>query len=354
MLQSNKIVLQGQDIIRSFPKNISEKDIAYFESTIHGYAKETTIKVFKNVSINNELFIKDMDASKFHILMESFGDKWQDKKYNNRIYQTKNFVKNSLRKRRRLKEVLWCFDQFSTGGFYHWITEICPRLWIANEHVESSIPLLVPQYFIDRWSFAHSFLKPFKREIITFKESEVLYVDSLTFIGQTGGFLNFQPLSIRSSTQCLKDFYSKTNTIHDENNLKIYISRNKSGRRTIINENEILPLLDQHGFKMVYTEDLSLEEQIQMFSRATHLLSIHGAGLSNLVFMPPKSKVIEIRHEEPHHVLNCFYTLAHTFDMEYYYVFGKNKGDTLANEFRQIDKSIHVNVEMLRTTLMHF
>jgi hypothetical protein len=349
MFYSSEVVLQKQEITRHFPKNILENDIIYFKSMIRGQANKTTIKKIKNVHINNELLIKE----KFMIviLTESFGDTWQEKVYNRPLYQIKNYIKNILRKKIKIKEAIWCFDQFSTGGYYHWVTEICPRLWIANEYINSSIPLLVPQYFFEKWNFSDSFFKPFNREIITFKEDEVVDVENLTFISQTGGPFNFQPLSIHSSTQYLKNYYLKTAINYTENYQKIYISRNKSGKRTLLNENEILPILNKHGFKVIYAEELPIEEQIQLFSRTTHLLSIHGAGLSNLVFMQPKSKVIEIRHQEQNHVLNCFYTLAHTFDMEYYYVFGNNKGNTLPNENRPEDKSIYVNIEMLENVL---
>lgn len=346
-MSKTKIILEGKKIIRSFPKNISNKEKKYFEPFIEGYSKPAEIKEFKNISINNELFMKEKFM--FYILIESFGDTWQNKIYNQPKYQIKNFIKNFLRKKRKVNNALWCFDQFSTGGYYHWITEICPRLWVADKHVDSSIPLLVPQYFFEKWNFSDAFFKAFNREIITFNGNEVIYVKKLTFVGQTGGIMNFLPLSIHGSTKYLKNHYLNNN--NTENNQKIYISRNKSNKRTLLNEAEIIPLLNEYGFKIIYTEELSIEEQIKLFSQTSHLLSIHGAGLSNLVFMQPNSKVIEIRHEELNPMLNFFYTLSHTFNMQYYYVFGINKGDTLPNENRPEDKSIHVNVEMLRNVL---
>lgn len=349
MLIDARFVLEEQDINRDLPKNFSEKDEKYFKPAINSKAKETEIKTFKNITLNNELFIKE--GFKFKISIESFGGKWQDKVFNRPSYQTKNFIKNFLRRKREIKEALWCFDQFSTGGYYHWVTEICPRLWVAKQYTDPKLPLLVPQYFLDKWSFAESFFKAFNREIITFKENEVIHVENLTFIGQTGGVMNCQPVSIHASTTLLKNHYLKNEKITNEKVERIYISRNKSGKRTILNENEIIPILEEYGFRIIHSEEYTLEEQIQLFSNATHLLSIHGAGLTNMVFMPPNSKIIEIRHEEVNPMLNFFYALAHTFDMNYYYVFGNNKGDTLPNENRPEDKSLHVNVEMLHSVL---
>ena len=41
------------------------------------------------------------------------------------------------------------------------------------------------------------------------------------------------------------------------------------------------------GFETVYTEELSFAEQVRLFSETRCLVSIHGAGLTNLMFMPP-------------------------------------------------------------------
>lgn len=346
---SLEVIYPEQEITRDLPRNIHKDDIPYFKSSLKGNAKKTSIKKFKNVWINNELFIKE--GLKFQILMDSFGDDWQSKIYNRPSYQFKSYVKNLLRSKRTLPKALWIFDQFSTGGYFHWITEIAPRLWIANQYIDPSIPLLIPQYFLTKWKFANSFLIPFNRKIIPFQENEVIEVHDLTFITQTGGVFNYQPDSICASTEWLKNFYLEKNHSHPKTQQKIYISRNKTGKRTLKNEDKIISILREHDFKIIYSEELSLKEQIRLFSQTTHLLSLHGAGLSNMVFMPPHSKVIEIRHNEKNHMLNFFFNLAHTIQREYYYVLGRNQGNNLPNERRPEDMSIHVDENMLKDVL---
>ena len=48
------------------------------------------------------------------------------------------------------------------------------------------------------------------------------------------------------------------------------------------------------GFRVIQASKLSLREQIRLFSRATILVSAHGAGLANLLFMKRNSIVIEM------------------------------------------------------------
>jgi hypothetical protein len=350
MKTEEKVVLQREEIVRSYPKNIKDDGAEFFDVSLKGYANDTTIKVFKDIWINNELFIKD--GFKFGILSESFANKNQDKYYNRVPYLLKSYLKNFLRRKKKVKEALWCFDLFSTGGYFHWVTDVCPRLWVASQHIDRSVPLVVPEYFFCKWNFSKHFLKAFDRPIVTFKDSEVICIDKLNYIGQTGDMFNLHPLPVRSSARLLIDYYSnRKKDVRDVTGQKIYISRCKASKRRILNESQILPLLREYGYSVVHAEEMSLGDQIKLFSQTTHLVSIHGAGLSNMVFMPPKSKVVEIRHKEDNFMLNCFHTLAHTFDMEYYCVFGCAQDDSLSNENRPEDKSIQADIAMLNSVL---
>ena len=58
MLIETKNILEEQVINRCLPVNISEDDKKYFKTALSSKAKATEIKTFRNVSINNELFMK--------------------------------------------------------------------------------------------------------------------------------------------------------------------------------------------------------------------------------------------------------------------------------------------------------
>ncbi|MCL1990429.1 MAG: glycosyltransferase family 61 protein [Defluviitaleaceae bacterium] len=77
---------------------------------------------------------------------------------------------------------------------------------------------------------------------------------------------------------------------------KVYISRNNS-KRALTNENEIEHVLEAHGFDIIYAERLTFEEQVKLFSETELLVSGHGAGLANILFMQSGTKLIEIFHE---------------------------------------------------------
>lgn len=347
-MEISRKLFDGLMINRNFPVNIQDEDKILFEKMQEGLSKEVRIQTFRKVTINNELFIKQ--GMKVKIMMESFGDTWQNGKYNRPLYQLKSYIKNLLRPNKPVDRVMWCFDQFSTGGYFHWITEISPRLWLANKHIPQEVPLLVPEYFLNKWKFAKDFLEIFNRKVVSFHKDELVHVRELLFVGQTGGPFNYQPVPIHGSTEFLKDQYYDA-TYPSRENLRIYISRGYSGKRMVLNELEVIELVKRYGYEVCHAEKLSLKDQINLFSRAMSLVSIHGAGLSNMVFMPRGSNIIEIRHRDKNHMLTCFYTLAHTFGHHYYYSFGNDMGDSLNTELRPEDKSIHADLIMLENVL---
>lgn len=76
---------------------------------------------------------------------------------------------------------------------------------------------------------------------------------------------------------------------------KIYISRKFARRRHLVNEAEWMPRLEREGFENVYLENLTIPEQIQLFQETSHIVAPHGAGLTNIVFTHPSTRILEIR-----------------------------------------------------------
>lgn len=95
---------------------------------------------------------------------------------------------------------------------------------------------------------------------------------------------------------------------------KIYISRKRSSR-ALPDETEIEYLLKSIGFEVLYLEDLNLATQISYFQKAEIIIAPHGAGLANLVWSNPGTRLIELM---PDNFYNpCFANLASILDLEY-------------------------------------
>src|ERR1035437_4173888 len=58
------------------------------------------------------------------------------------------------------------------------------------------------------------------------------------------------------------------------------------------------------------------EDQVAILSKARYVASNHGAGLTNMLFMRPGGRVLELRREGDAHN-NCFFTLASALKLDY-------------------------------------
>jgi hypothetical protein len=102
---------------------------------------------------------------------------------------------------------------------------------------------------------------------------------------------------------------------------RIIVSRGSSTTRRWLNENKCMELLDELGFKLIDPSKLSLSQQVEAFSNAEIILGPHGAGLTNIMFCNPGTKVIEIRSQEQggdYSSATCYVELSKMMDIEHH------------------------------------
>ena len=68
----------------------------------------------------------------------------------------------------------------------------------------------------------------------------------------------------------------------------------KGPTRTIANLGEVQAALSGYGFETVHLEGMSMAEQILLFQSAAFIVGPHGAGLANLLFCEPGTRVVEL------------------------------------------------------------
>ena len=94
----------------------------------------------------------------------------------------------------------------------------------------------------------------------------------------------------------LKDFQRKVVALHSGSRLskkrRLLVAR-KGPTRMIHNLRHVRSFLSRRGFETVYLEGMSVIDQIVLFQNAEFIISPHGAGLANLLFCEPGTKVIE-------------------------------------------------------------
>ena len=93
----------------------------------------------------------------------------------------------------------------------------------------------------------------------------------------------------------------------------------KSVKRRLKNENEIIAILKEYEFTIVDFDEINFEEQWKYTLDSEILVAVHGAGLTHMLWMKQKSKILEIRTKDNVND-NCYFVLASDLGYDYFYV----------------------------------
>ena len=153
--------------------------------------------------------------------------------------------------------------------------------------------------------------------------------------------------------QFLRDEFLKCNDPDLEktkNSPYVYISRNDSAKRRVLNEPELMKTLDQYGFKSFELSKLSFQEKLSLFAGAKIIIATIGAGQANLMFCKPKTDVIELMAED--FTQPFFNDLANKVDLNYDYLICKSDGH--AKNFKQGEKlNLIADINAIEKKLHH-
>ncbi|MBE9041422.1 DUF563 domain-containing protein [Oscillatoriales cyanobacterium LEGE 11467] len=204
--------------------------------------------------------------------------------------------------------------------YFHWMFDVLPRIELLHR---SQLDLEEVDFYLT--SIQHPFQKE-TLKILNIANDKILQVESFSHIRAKKLVVPSFPGSISWmppwTCNFLKHHFSENDFIEKSNFPKrIYISRNNSKIRRVINEREVMKVLGEYGFICVTLETMSVREQAVMFSRADAIVAPHGSGLTNLAFCRSNTKVIEIF--SPSYVYHCYWYISNLVNLEYYYLLGE-------------------------------
>lgn len=106
---------------------------------------------------------------------------------------------------------------------------------------------------------------------------------------------------------------------------RLYLTRGTTPRtRRYVEEPELWPHLERRGFLRLDPGTLSVQEQIDVFSRAEAIVSPHGAGLTNVTFSPPGVHVLELFASTYVHL--GLWSICKALDADYRYLVADGPG----------------------------
>lgn len=205
-----------------------------------------------------------------------------------------------------------------SNGFYHWLVEDLPIFLETIERFPDSKVMVyerAPSYVLDfltMQGYVYQFIPRYSR------------LERLNFVnkGPNTEWSHPKHLSILR-----KEFSQFRNP--KSSKIKIYVSRETSTRSPFF-ENWLVSSLDKSGWLIVKAEELSLSDQISLFSSAGVICGVHGAGLSGMVWMPSNASVIEL---SPKNFVPCFARMASALNFKYTLInFSGKPKDQILNE----------------------
>jgi capsular polysaccharide biosynthesis protein len=227
-------------------------------------------------------------------------------------------------------------DLTHTGAknYYHWMYEVIPRLHLLKQsNIEADLFIIKSE----------PTPVPFQSETldqIGIKTDQLIKTHKDFHIQVENLVIPSQP---SFATKWAYDFLRKTFLIDDivnpSDKKRIYISRKHS--RIITNEDDLMYLLMKYGFIKIELETLPVAEQIKLFSSAEVIIAPHGAGLVNLTFCHPGTKILEIF--SPTYITPLYWVISSFSNLNYYSYIGQTDPNQLAQGWSGFD-NIKINM----------
>ena len=245
---------------------------------------------FKDLNINCNTYNGNfyLDSFYYFLISEEFKSfdhlYTRDKNQNIQHFFTKNFFSNFKSKIDDYKEFKNVFVLGSNSGnnYYSNLLQFLSRIFFINE---KNVKIAIHRNSSTKF-------RKFITQILNLKGVK------FSFVYLDDGFYKFtdskipQFLNLDKSIQILKKFLVPK-LINSEDK-KIYVTREDSSYRKIVNEADIVPILRSKGYKVINPQLYEIDEQIRIFSEADKIISPHGSNLSNIIFCKPGTEIFEV------------------------------------------------------------
>jgi hypothetical protein len=208
------------------------------------------------------------------------------------------------------------YDHWAAGNYYHWLIDSLPRLLLLREKYPECV-LIVPEpsrSYIQLTTAALGFhiLQPIATESFALVQQLIMP----SHVAPPG---KQDPNLIRRvRSELAKELGYSSSAIAPISGKWLYVSRSKQQARRLANEHELVELFKQYAIETIYFEDMSFEQQVSAMQNVEVFIGMHGANLTNMLFLAKGAKVIELFNQT---ICNlCYFHLASNLELLYYAV----------------------------------
>lgn len=201
------------------------------------------------------------------------------------------------------------FDGKVGLNYFHFFSDVLHKLWLIEKFPAlKSIPLIVSEEVFNKKFFQFFYSLP---EIRNYN----------WLVQKKGEYISLKEVYLLHPMPYAAEYFKKTKKLVLGETIvlpgrRVFLNRSEKSGRNLANFDEILPILNKYGFEVIDTDGMELIEQATIFAQAKHLIAIHGAGNTNILFSDKKLRFLEIM---PTNRLACqYFWLANALGIEYY------------------------------------
>lgn len=238
-----------------------------------------------------------------------------------------------------------CFS----NNYYHSLYDSLLKVLIIDSLIiDSDVPLIVDSNIKNIPQLYEAFLlfNRKRRDVIWVENNDRLIVKKLYYLNS----IHIQPPQIKRADKiCFSDFKYDISALQTLRNAcmrandhgiypqKIFLSR-KSHTRRKYNEEDVIKIVERHGFTIVHTEECSFKQQISIFNQAEIIVGPTGAAFTNILFCHPGAVAICFMGKEMN--IPIFSAGAYVANAKLLYFIGSNTSLTASSHEIQSDYKI--------------
>lgn len=271
----------------------------------------TMSRVFEDVHVNHEaLIFRDG-----RIYPESFVAGSAHATHYHRFSRYAWFLLKNYWLRRgeaSLRSGLWAIDNYSPENYYHWMIDVLPRLLQAEEDHPGERVLLLPRYY-HATPYIEFTLRAFPHieGIRWIAARSKTRVEHLAYVPRQSD--ERLPARVVEVARRMQDLAGAAGTAR-----RIYLTRDDAKRRRARNEADVVRVLREHDVEVHRIDPSRPWEQMRAALGANLIVGVHGAALTNVIFMRPGARLLELRHPRQRYFADHYRPLAAMVGVQYH------------------------------------
>lgn len=209
------------------------------------------------------------------------------------------------------------FDYNVGLNYYHLFVDVLPKIFLLARYNLNSNELLISERIYDSAPFNYII-----SHTKIFNEFTFNIIPSNVYVKSKGVYYARPLVDSKESVASLRRNIIKIDKIDkiDKNYERVFVNRRKDSGRYLSNYDSVVHILKKYGIKTIYLEDECIDSQINIFSRATLIIGIHGAGLTNIIWtLSSKAALIELMPNN--RVADHYERLSKCLGLEYFSLF---------------------------------